>query len=189
MQWKELTRQTLEAALYLFDIDHPKEGDIMVVGCSTSEVMGQHIGSASSEDAARAIMEGLLDAITGTGAYLAFQGCEHINRALCVERECMQRYGLQEVWVKPWLHAGGALVTEATRRFEDPVMVESLLAKAAYGMDIGGTIIGMHLKAVAVPVHCDMPGIGQATLLLARTRPKYIGGPRAQYDAVEHPHK
>ena len=181
MQWNDLSKQTHEAAIQLFESARPEPGELMVVGCSTSEVMGQRIGSASSEDAARAIMDGLLNAIKDAGLYLAVQGCEHINRALCVERECLARYRLREVRVKPWLHAGGALVSEAEARFNTSVMVENLCAEAALGMDIGGTLIGMHLRPVAVPVRSDIRQLGQAALVLARTRPPYIGGPRARY--------
>ncbi|MDO4571815.1 MAG: DUF436 family protein, partial [Clostridia bacterium] len=137
---------------------------------------------------AAALMDGLLAATADTGLFIAVQGCEHINRALCVERACMERYALPEVWVQPWLHAGGAFVSEAFRRFGAPVMVESLLAKASLGMDIGGTLIGMHLHPVAVPVHTDMRRLGEATLLLARTRPKYVGGPRARHASAENAH-
>lgn len=189
MEWKALSRETHEAVRILLDSAEPKAGALMVIGCSTSEVMGSRIGSASSEDAARAIMDGLLTAVGDKGLYLAVQGCEHINRALCVEKSCMERFGLQEVWVQPWLHAGGAFVTEATRRFDEPVMVESLLGRADLGMDIGGTLIGMHLHPVVVPVHTDMRRLGEATLVLARTRPKYVGGPRAQYKPVENAHR
>ena len=172
----------------LIESARPEPGEMMVVGCSTSEVMGQRIGSASNEDAARAIMDGLIAAAKDAGLYLAVQGCEHINRALCVERECLARYRLREVRVKPWLHAGGALVSEAMARFHAPVMVESLRAEAALGMDIGGTLIGMHLRPVVVPVRSDIRRLGEAALVLARTRPPYIGGPRARYDQDAEAH-
>ena len=100
----------------------------------------------------------------------------------------MERYGLQEVWVRPWLHAGGAFAAEAVERIPDHVMVEDLKALATMGMDIGGTLIGMHLHPVVVPVHTDLRQIGEAALVLARSRPKYVGGPRAQYEPVESPH-
>lgn len=189
VDWNELTRQMREAVHILLDSAEPRPGSLMVIGCSTSEVMGRRIGSASSEDAAKAVMDGLLTAVADAELYLAVQGCEHINRALCVERACMERCGLPEVWVKPWLHAGGAFITEAARRFGEPTMVESLLGKADLGMDIGGTLIGMHLHPVVVPVHTDMRRLGEATLVLARTRPKYVGGPRAQYESAENAHK
>ncbi len=159
----------------------PRPGALMVIGCSTSEVAGARIGSASNEDVARAVMDGILPLVEKNGLYLAVQGCEHINRALCVPRACLERFHLQEVWVKPHLHAGGAFATEATRRIADYAMAEDLRGQASLGMDIGGTLIGMHLHPVVVPVHTELRRIGEATLVLAKTRPKYVGGPRALY--------
>ncbi len=135
-------------------------------------------------------MDGVLPKLEAAGLFLAVQGCEHINRAICTSRACMERYNLQEVWVRPWLHAGGAFATEAYSRIPDRVMVENVEGKAALGMDIGGTLIGMHLHpVVVVPVHTDLRKIGEATLVLAKTRPKYVGGPRAQYNHDEPAHK
>ena len=173
--------ELLEAA------DTLKTGDILVIGCSTSEVMGKLIGTGSSVEAAKAIMDAVLPKIKEHGLYLAVQCCEHLNRCLVVERECMEKYHLQQVWVKPQLHAGGAFSMEAVARFDDHVMVEDLRGRASAGMDIGGTFIGMHLHPVVVPVHAKTRKIGEANLTMARTRPKYIGGPRAQYDEMPHP--
>lgn len=167
--------------------DTLRSGDILVVGCSTSEIMGRLIGTASSTEAARAVMDALLPRIKERGLFLAAQCCEHLNRCLVVERACMEKYGLQQVWVKPQLHAGGAFSMEAVARFEDHVMVEDLRAKASAGMDIGGTFIGMHMHPVVVPVHAKTRRIGEANVTMARTRPKYIGGPRAQYDEMPKP--
>lgn len=161
-----------------------KPGDMMVVGCSTSEICGQMIGTGSSQEAAKAVMDALLPAVKAHGLFLCVQCCEHLNRSLVMERACMEAYDLQQVWVRPQLHAGGAMALEAMARFQDPVMVEDLRAKAAAGLDIGGTLIGMHLKPVVVPVHAKTRRIGQATLVMAWTRPKYVGGPRAQYDPI-----
>ncbi len=180
MDFRELTAQAQNAMRILFECN-PKPGGILVVGCSTSEVLGEHIGSSSNEEVASAIMDGILPAARERGLFLAVQGCEHINRALCVERACMEQYRLQEVWVRPWLHAGGAFSTEAAKRFADFCMVEDLRAEATVGMDIGGTMIGMHMHPVVVPMHTEQRTIGRATLILAKSRPKYVGGPRAQY--------
>ena len=188
MDTTSLTAAARAATDILIDAADPRPGEILVIGCSTSEVLGQHIGSASSEAVAAAIMDGVLPRIKERGLFLAVQGCEHINRALCVERACMEKFGLQEVWVRPWLHAGGAFSTEATRRMEDFVMVEDLRAKAALGMDIGGTMIGMHLHPVVVPMHTEVKKIGEAMLIMARSRPKYVGGPRAQYAEIKKAH-
>jgi len=156
-----------------------KPGNIVVVGCSSSEVVGQRIGKASNAEAAEAIIGALLPPIKEKGLYLAIQCCEHLNRALVVERECAERWVLERVTVTPHAHAGGALATAAMEHFDDPVIVETISAHA--GMDIGDTFIGMHLKRVAVPVRLYIDRIGQAHLTLARTRPKLIGGERAHY--------
>ncbi len=167
--------------------DTLRAGDIFVVGCSTSEVMGKMIGTGSNEDAAKAIMDAVLPRVRERGLFLAVQCCEHLNRCLVVERMCMEKFGLQQVWVKPQLHAGGAFSMQAVARFDEPVMVEDLRGRASAGMDIGGTFIGMHLHPVVVPVHAKTRKIGEANLTMARTRPKYVGGPRAQYDEMPHP--
>lgn len=177
-----LTDELLAAA------DTLRRGDILVAGCSTSEIMGKLIGTDSSEEAARAVMDAVLPRTKEKGLFLAVQCCEHLNRCLVVERGCMEKYDLQQVWVRPQLHAGGAFAMQAVARFDDPVMVEDLRGKAAAGMDIGGTLIGMHLHPVVVPVHAKTRKIGEANAIAARTRPKYVGGPRAQYDDMPRPH-
>lgn len=161
--------------------DTLKKGDILVIGCSTSEIVGKCIGTGSSEEAAAAVMDIVLPRIKERELYLAVQCCEHLNRSLVVERECMEKYNLQQVWVKPQLHAGGAFAMQAVSRFDDHVMVEDLRGRASAGMDIGGTFIGMHMHPVVVPIHATTRRIGEANLTMARTRPKYVGGPRAAY--------
>lgn len=183
MEWNldQLRDQAAEAARLLLASAAPHAGELCVIGCSTSEIVGERIGSASNEEVAAAVMDGLLPVLRGAGLFVAVQGCEHINRSLCVERACMERFGLSEVWVEPWLHAGGAFCTEASRRFDDHVMVEDLHARATLGIDIGGTLIGMHLRPVVVPIHAPLRQLGCATLILAKSRPRYVGGPRAHY--------
>lgn len=156
-----------------------KAGDIFVVGCSTSEVVGAAIGKASVPAAAVALLEGILPILKEKGIYLAAQCCEHLNRALIVEEACAKAYDLEVVSVRPQPKAGGSFATAAFEAFSHPVAVETIRAHA--GIDIGGTLIGMHLRAVAVPVRLSISRIGNANILCARTRPKYIGGPRAQY--------
>lgn len=158
-----------------------KPYDIVVVGCSTSEVGGSCIGTNSSPDIAQALLDAFLPPCRERRLYLAVQCCEHLNRALVVEAACMERYGLTKVQVLPWLRAGGALSAGAMERFEAPVVVESLEAKAAAGIDIGGTFIGMHIRPVVVPLHIQHRKLGDANVTMARSRPKYIGGPRAHY--------
>ena len=155
-------------------------GKILVVGCSSSEIVGETIGHGSSIEAAQAVFEAFKPILDEHGIFLAAQCCEHLNRALIIERACAERYGLEEVAVIPQPKAGGSFATTAWQRFNDPVAVEHIKAHA--GLDIGGTLIGMHLCDVAVPVRLSIPHIGKAFLLAARTRPKYIGGIRARYE-------
>lgn len=159
-----------------------ERGDIIVVGCSTSRVSGYTMGQHSSEDVAAAVMSIILPRVKARGLYLACQCCEHLNRALVVERECMERYALTQVCVKPALHAGGAWSVSAMNAFDSPVVVEDLMAKARAGIDIGGVLIGMHMRPVVVPIHNENTKIGNANITMARTRPKLIGGERAQYN-------
>lgn len=156
-------------------------GDIVVIGCSTSRVMGYQMGQHSTEDVAKALMNTILPRIREKGLYLACQCCEHLNRALVVERECMAKYDLTEVSVVPALHAGGAWSCQAMAQFTDPVVVEDIRSRARAGIDIGGVFIGMHMRAVCVPIHNENTKIGCANITMARTRPKLIGGERAQY--------
>ena len=155
-------------------------GEILVVGCSSSEIVGETIGKGSDFNAAKAVFEGISPVLKEGGIYLAAQCCEHLNRALVVERECAEKYGLEIVCVVPKAKAGGSFATTAYENFENPVVVEAIKAHA--GIDIGATLIGMHLRAVAVPVRLSVKALGEANLTFARTRPKYIGGPRAQYE-------
>ena len=158
-----------------------RAGDIVVIGCSTSRVLGEQMGTHSAYDVACAIMEAVLPIARERGLYLACQCCEHLNRAVVVERECMESYGFTEVCVKPALHAGGAWSVRACEVFDEPVVVEDIKSMARAGMDVGGVLIGMHLKYVAVPVHAVNDRIGMANVTMARVRPKLIGGARAQY--------
>jgi len=160
-----------------------KEGDIFVVGCSSSEIMGQTIGHGSAFEAAQAVLEGIAPILRERGVFLAAQCCEHLNRAIIVERACAERYGYEIVSVRPQPKAGGSFATVVWESMNDPVALEQIRAHA--GIDIGGTLIGMHLRQVAVPVRLSVDRIGQANILCARTRPKYIGGPRAVYEVNE----
>lgn len=156
------------------------KGEILVVGCSSSEIVGETIGKGSDFNAAKAVYEGIAPILNENGIYLAAQCCEHLNRALVVERECAEKYGLEVVCVVPKAKAGGSFATAAYENFREPVVVEKIKAHA--GVDVGSTFIGMHLRAVAVPVRLSIKTLGDANLTFARTRPKYIGGPRAQYE-------
>lgn len=175
----QVRSETRTAVTELIDAAGLKAGQILVVGCSSSEIVGERIGKGSSLEAAEAVVDELMPLLSETGVFLAAQCCEHLNRALIVERECAEKYGLEIVWVKPQPHAGGSFATTVWERMKDPVAVEAVRAHA--GMDVGGTLIGMHLRRVAVPVRLSVKAIGQAPVLFARTRPAYIGGPRAVY--------
>lgn len=153
---------------------------IMVIGCSTSEVIGEKIGTAGTFDVAEMIFRQMERLHNETGVQLAFQCCEHLNRALVVERATLEEKGLDEVSVVPARTAGGAMATYAYEQFRDPVMVEFIKADA--GIDIGDTLIGMHIKHVAVPVRTSVKTVGGAHVTLAKTRPKLIGGARAVYE-------
>lgn len=154
-------------------------GDIFVIGCSTSEVAGEHIGTSGSEQIAADIYNELNRLKKETGVQLAFQCCEHINRALLIEKATLNQENLREVLVVPTREAGGAMPAYAYKQMENPVMVEHIEADA--GMDIGTTLIGMHLKHVAVPLRFKQKTAGYANVTVARTRLKRIGGERASY--------
>ena len=180
MDLKLVEGQARTAVTELLDAAGLKAGDIFVVGCSSSEVLGGHIGKASSMEAAQAVFEGIYPVLKERGIFLAAQCCEHLNRALVVEWACAEKYGYDPVAVVPQPKAGGSFATTAWGSFASPVAVEHIRAHG--GMDIGGTLIGMHLRDVAVPVRLSLDQIGQALLLCARTRPKFIGGSRAVYE-------
>lgn len=175
----EIKRQTIAAATELMALAKLKAGQILVVGCSTSEVRGAKMGTAGSEEVGGAILAALREACADAGVYLAVQCCEHLNRALVVERPVLEAYNLDEVNVVPVAKAGGSLAARAMREFAAPVVVETIKAHA--GLDIGGTLIGMHLRRVAVPLRLSERTIGQASVSAARTRPPLIGGERAVY--------
>lgn len=156
-----------------------KQGDLLVVGCSSSEIVGETIGKGSSLEAAQEVFAGIYPYLKERGIFLAAQCCEHLNRALILEREAAEKRGYEIVCVVPKPKAGGSFATTAFENLEDPVAVEEIKADA--GLDIGLTLIGMHLKRVAVPLRLSENRIGEALISAARTRPKYIGGERAHY--------
>ena len=155
-----------------------KDGSIVVVGCSTSEVLGDSIGTNSNPDTAKDIFNALNDYANANDIYLAIQCCEHLNRAIITERKAIVNEEIINVIPQP--KAGGSLATAAYASFSEPVAIEEIKTDA--GIDIGFTLIGMHLKRVAVPLRLDNNKIGEATVIAARTRPKFIGGVRAMYD-------
>lgn len=175
---KELYAQTKKVVEELGEKAKLATGDILVIGCSTSEILGSKIGTNSDPDAAEDVFRALDDYAKEQGIRLAFQCCEHLNRAIVVERDTVP--GAERVNVIPQPKAGGSMATKAYEFFKDPIVVEEIQADA--GLDIGLTLIGMHLKNVAVPVRLEHNRIGEALVVAARTRPKFIGGIRAVYD-------
>lgn len=180
--YEEITRQAHTVVTELLEQSQLKSGALLVIGCSSSEMVGKQIGKGSSMDAAKAAFQGIYPVLQEHGIHLAVQCCEHLNRALIMERDAAERKGYEIVNVMPQPHAGGSFAVTAWNAFKDPVAVEAIQADA--GIDIGGTLIGMHLRRVAVPVRTSLDHIGDAIVLCARTRPKYIGGPRAVYQEL-----
>ena len=176
----DIREQSRRAAAELLEKARLLPGDLFVLGCSSSEILGGTIGRASSLETAQAVLDGIYPLLREQGVFLAAQCCEHLNRALIVEADCARRYGYDPVSVRPQPKAGGSFAASAWEAFERPVAVEHIRAHA--GLDIGGTLIGMHLRDVAVQVRLSLDHIGQALLLCARTRPKFIGGSRACYE-------
>lgn len=168
---KRIAEELVEAA-------HLGKGQIVVIGCSTSETLGQKLGSHSVPEAGKAIFEALQGVFAPRGIYIAAQCCEHLNRAIIIEHEAVPNADIVNVVPQP--KAGGSFATACYMAFRNPVAIEHIRADA--GLDVGGTLIGMHLKEVAVPLRLSQKTIGQASVIAARTRPKFIGGERAVYD-------
>lgn len=176
---KQIQEETKEVVLQLLEVSNLKKGNILVAGCSSSEIGSFQIGSHSSAEIGKAVFEVLYGELKKKGIYLAAQCCEHLNRALIIEAEAAEKYGYEPVNVVPQLKAGGSFATAAYEEFKNPVAVEEIRAHA--GIDIGHTLIGMHLRPVAVPVRTATSRIGSAPVVCARTRARYIGGIRAKY--------
>ncbi|MBO1199687.1 TIGR01440 family protein [Staphylococcus simiae] len=155
------------------------KGELCIIGCSTSEVLGEEIGSVGSMEVAETIFKALDVVSEETGVSFAFQGCEHINRAVTIERADFNPLTMEEVSVVPDVHAGGSLATFAYQHMKDPIVVEHITVPC--GIDIGQTLIGMHIRHVCVPVRTTIKQIGQANVTIASSRPKKIGGERAKY--------
>jgi uncharacterized protein (TIGR01440 family) len=174
----DIKNQCALAVSELIEIAKLKKNDIVVVGCSTSEVVGSKIGTNSDPDTAQQIFDGIYYTLKEKGIFMASQCCEHLNRAIVIEQDAIPN--TERVNVIPQKNAGGSLATISYANFNNPIVVENIKADA--GIDIGDTFIGMHLKAVAVPVRLSINSIGNAHLTCARVRPKFIGGIRAIYD-------
>lgn len=177
---EKIKEEAYAAAKEVLSAAKLEKGSLFVAGCSSSEAGGSLIGSDSSPEIADAIFNGIYSAVSEKGVYLAAQCCEHLNRALILEKEAAKKYGYELVNVVPQPKAGGSFATAAWKHFKEPAAVEHIKADA--GMDIGDTLIGMHLKDVAVPVRISTKKIGEAHVVCARTRAKFIGGERAVYN-------
>lgn len=175
-----IKKQARDAAVELIEKAKLEKGNVVVIGCSSSEVVGGTIGKNSSLEAAQAIFDGLYPVFKEKGIYIAAQCCEHLNRAIIIEKELADRLGIDRVNVVPQPKAGGSFATTAYSRFDCATAVEKI--KADGGMDIGDTMIGMHIKEVAVPLRLSVRKIGEANLVCARRRPKFVGGSRAVYN-------
>ena len=180
--YEEITKQANTVVTELLEQAKLKPGSLLVIGCSSSEMVGQRIGKGSSMEAAQAAFRGIYPVLQEQGIHLAVQCCEHLNRSLIMERAVAEARGYEIVNVMPQPHAGGSFAVTAWNTFADPVAVETIVADA--GIDIGSTLIGMHLRRVAVPVRTSVKFIGEAVVVCARTRAKYVGGPRAIYQDV-----
>ncbi len=173
--------QTEQAVTALLQENRPHFNPVklLVIGGSSSEIAGGTIGHNSTYEYGEAVVEAVMKVCSDAGVAPAFQCCEHLNRSLIMERETAERYGYEIVWVVPRIKAGGSLATAAWKRFKDPVAVLAIQADA--GLDIGQTLIGMHLRRVAVPVRLSISQVGEARISAARTRPLLVGGERARY--------
>lgn len=178
---EKIKNDLLAALEELYEAAKPEEDGILVVGCSTSEVIGKKIGTGGSEETAKVICDTIMNFCRNKKLFLAAQCCEHLNRALVVEKECAKMYGLTRVNAVPHAHAGGAFGTAVYGSMKQPYLVENV--SADIGIDIGNTFIGMHIRPVCVPVRVQTKNIGEAPLTLARSRCKYVGGERAHYNS------
>lgn len=178
MNYNQITLDAAQAARELLEAARLSAGDVVIIGCSSSEIIGDEIGQNSSLDAAKAAFDGIYPVLKQAGVFMAAQCCEHLNRAVIVEKAAVPAW-VRPVNVVPQPKAGGSFATTCWQNFEAPTALESIEADA--GMDIGDTLIGMHLKPVAVPLRLSVRRLGQANLVCARTRLKYIGGERAHY--------
>ena len=183
MNFKDIENQSKTAVLEILKEARMTKGSIFVIGCSSSEILGDQIGTATNLDSALAVYNGIIPVLKEQEIFPAVQCCEHLNRALVVERNILEKYDFEQVNAIPQPnHAGGALATVAYQNFDDPILVESINGKADAGIDIGGTMIGMHMHSVVVPMRISLRKIGEASIICARHRPKYVGGQRAIYD-------
>ena len=178
---EQVRNEAKAAALEICQVAKLRKGQILVVGCSTSEVTGHKVGSYSSPELGQAIYDGIQEALQPQGIYLAAQCCEHLNRALVMEQKVLDERRLTQVNVMPVPKAGGSTGAAAYLRFEEPAVAMAIQAEAA--IDVGDTLVGMHIRPVAVPLRMPQENykVGEAHVVMAYSRLPYIGGERAQY--------
>ena len=178
-----IREQSRIAAMEICEASRIEAGQIFAVGCSSSEIQGDRIGTATNLEVAEAVYDGITSVLNERGIFLAGQCCEHLNRALVVEKEVLEKYDLEQVNAIPQPnHAGGAFATVCYQKMQNPVVTDSIRTRAVAGIDIGGTMIGMHIHPTVVPLRISLRKIGEASIICARRRPRYIGGARAVYD-------
>ncbi|WP_058990328.1 TIGR01440 family protein [Anaerococcus rubeinfantis] len=177
---EDIKNEVKKACLEILEKSNAKEGEVFVLGGSSSEICGYKIGSHSSEEIGEVVVKTLLEILNEKKIFLAVGGCEHINRAIVIERELALRDRYEIVSVVPQIHAGGSFATAAYKNFKDPLVIEHI--SGDFGMDIGDANIGMHIKFVQVPLRLEIKNIGSAHLTALRSRPKLIGGIRARYE-------
>ena len=182
MDLLQIEKESENVVNEVYELAKLKAGDLLVIGCSSSTVQGELIGTHSSMELAEAVYRGVKKAVSKNGLRLAVQCCEHLNRAIITDRDTMEKYGLEQVNVIPQPKAGGSFATTYYKDLKEPVAVENLKAGADAGIDIGGVLIGMHVKPVVVPLKITHKKIGEAIVIAARRRPKFVGGVRAVYD-------
>ena len=183
MELDKITQQCRTAALEICEASGIRPGQIFVVGCSSSEILGERIGTSTNMEVAQAVYDGIFPVLAEREVYLAGQCCEHLNRALVIEEEVLEKYGFEQVNAIPQPnHAGGAFATVCYQNMKNAMVTETINARASAGIDIGGTMIGMHIQPTVVPLRISLQKIGQAHIICARRRPRYIGGARAVYD-------
>ena len=179
MDLKQIEKDAKRVTLELLQAAKLDPKDAVVIGGSTSEIVGEHLGSNTNLEVAKAVVKTIVNVLKEKDIYPVIQSCEHINRALVVEREYAKLHNLEPVNVIPVETAGGGFSTAAMEILDDPVVVERVGVDA--GIDIGDVFIGMHIKNVGVVVRSDIKQIGKAHLSMIRTRLKLIGGDRSKH--------
>ena len=180
MSYEVIARQAHDAMEELLERAKLPKGALVVVGCASSEIMGSNIGKGSTPDAAEAVYSTVAPLLSERGLYLAAQCCEHLNRCVVMEKETLRDYGCTQVKAIPQPKAGGSVPAAAWKMLREPALALAVQADAA--IDVGDTLVGMHIRPVAVPLRGAYRRLGEANLVQAYSRLPYIGGARAVYE-------